>query len=196
MKKIKMKEQATKNYLNRCRLTLMLHFFTWRLSWIVLNQIACLILIFALISGCGYSTKSLINRKINSIYIPVFDNITFRRGLEFELTKAVKDEIMSKTNLRIVQKDSADTILYGTIKSISENILTQDITDNIVESRLTIHVDIRLQDRRTGRVLINESDLKDSAEFVVKRGETIDSAAEEGLAELAKVIVYHLEDKW
>ncbi len=196
MKKIKTKEQAAKNYLNKCRLILRLHFLKWRLSGIVLNQTVCLILIFALISGCGYSTKSLISRKINSIYIPVFDNTTFRRGLEFELTKAVKDEIMSKTNLRIVQKDSADTILYGTIRSVTEGILTQDITDNIVESRLTIHVGIKLKDRRTGRVLISENDLKNSAEFIVKRGETIDSAAEEGLAELAKVIVYHLEDKW
>jgi hypothetical protein len=152
--------------------------------------------VFVLASGCGYSQKSLISRKINSIYIPVFDNSTFRRGLEFELTKAVKDEIMSKTNLRIVQKDSADTILYGTIKSVTEGILTQDVTDNIVESRLTIHVDIKLVDRRTDRTLIKKNNLKNSAEFIVKRGETIDSAAEEGLLALAKVIVYHLEDKW
>ncbi len=81
MKKIKTKEQATKNYLNKSRLFFRLNFLKWRLSGIVLNQIACLIIIFALISGCGYSTKSLISRKINSIYIPVFDNITFRRGL-------------------------------------------------------------------------------------------------------------------
>lgn len=196
MKKTKTKEQVAKNYLNKCRLIFRLHFLKWRLSGIVLNQIACLILIFALISGCGYSTKSLISRKINSIYIPVFDNDTFRRGLEFELTKAVKDEIMSKTNLRIVQKDNADTILTGKILKVTEGILTQDITDNIVESRLTIYVAIKLEDRRTGRVLISESNLKNSAEFIVKRGETIDSAAEEGLLALAKVIVYHLEDKW
>jgi hypothetical protein len=196
MKKIKTKEQVAKNYLNKCRLIFRLHFLKWRLSGIVLNQIACLILIFAFISGCGYSTKSLISRKINSIYIPVFENNTFRRGLEFELTKAVKDEIMSKTNLRIVQKDNADTILTGKILKVTEGILTQDITDNIVESRLTIYVNIKLEDRRTGRVLISESNLKNSAEFIVKRGETIDSAAEEGLLALAKVIVYHLEDKW
>ena len=194
--KIKTKEQAAKNYLNECRLVLRLHFLKWRLSGIVLNQIACLILIFALISGCGYSTKPLISRKINSIYIPVFGNSTFRRGLEFELTKAVKDEIMSKTNLRIVQKDSADTILYGTIKSVTEGILTQDVTDNIVESRLKINVDIRLEDRRTGRTLIKKSNLKTSAEFIVKRGENINSATAEGIADLAELIVNHLEEKW
>jgi hypothetical protein len=163
---------------------------------ILLKQLTCFIIVFSLISGCGYSTKSLISRKINSIYIPVFENITFRRGLEFELTKAVKDEIMSKTNLRIVQKDSADTILYGTIKAVNEGIITQDITDNIVESRVTIYVDIKLVDRRTGRTLKSESDLKKSSEFIVKRGETIESAAEEGLIGLAQIIVNNLEEKW
>ena len=79
------------------------------------RQLACIIALFALISGCGYTTKSLISRKINSIYIPIFENDTFRRGLEFDLTSAVKDEIMSKTKLRILQKDSADTILTGRI---------------------------------------------------------------------------------
>jgi hypothetical protein len=196
MKKIKTKEQVAKNYLNKCRLIFRLHFLKWRLSGIVLNQIACLILIFALISGCGYSTKSLISRKISSIYIPVFENKTFRRGLEFELTKAVKDEIMSKTNLRIVQKDSADTILNGTIKEVTESVLTQNTRDNIVEGRVTIYVDIKLVDRRTDRTLISENNLQKSAEFIVKRGETIDSAAVEGLVGLAELIVDHLAEKW
>lgn len=196
MKKMKIKEQTTKNYLSKCRLIPNFHSLKGRLGCIVLNQLTCFIIVFVLISGCGYSTKTLISRKVNSIYIPVFDNITFRRGLEFELTKAVKDEIMSKTNLRIVQKDSADTILYGTITNVTEGILTQDITDNIVESRLTIHVDIRFVDRRTDRVLISESDLKGSAEFIVKRGETIESAADEGLVSLAETIVDHLQEKW
>ena len=163
---------------------------------ILLRRLTYFMILFVLISGCGYSTKSLISRKVNSIYVPVFDNITFRRGLEFDLTKAVKDEIMSKTNLRIVQKNSADTILYGKIKDVTEGILTQDITDNIIESRITIYVDIKLVDRRTGRTMISKSDLKQSAEFIVKRGETIESAADEGLVDLAEIIVNHLEEKW
>ncbi|ODS32603.1 MAG: hypothetical protein SCARUB_02255 [Candidatus Scalindua rubra] len=162
----------------------------------VLKQLTCFILVFALMSGCGYSTKSLISRKINTIYIPIFENITFRRGIEFDLTKAVKEEIMSKTNLRIAQKDSADTILYGKINGVTEGVITQDITDNIVESRVTIYVDIKLVDRRTGRALINESGIKQSDEFIVRRGETLESATEEGFIELAETIVNYLEEKW
>ncbi len=159
-------------------------------------QLMCLIIVFAMISGCGYSSKSLISRNINSIYIPIFDNTTFRRGLEFDLTKAVKDEIMNRTSLRIVQKESADTILYGTIIKVNENVLIQNRRDDIVESRLTIFVDIKLEDRRTGRALVDESGLFRSAEFIVNRGENINSAAQEDIVRLAETIVTHLEENW
>jgi len=160
------------------------------------RQLACIIALFALISGCGYTTKSLISRKINSIYIPIFENDTFRRGLEFDLTSALKDEIMSNTKLRILQKDSADTILTGRIINVTEGMLSSNVEDNIVESRVTISVYIKLVDRRTGRTLVEEKDLKQSAEFIVKRGENIKTASQESLVLLAKEIIFHLEEKW
>jgi hypothetical protein len=161
----------------------------------LLRQLICVAFVFVLVSGCGYSQKSLISRKINSIYIPIFDNDTFRRGLEFDLTKAVKDEIMSRTSLRIVQKDSADTILLGRIAHVEESALSQS-SDNIVEGRVRIHADITLSDRRTERVLISRGDLNGAAEYLVKRGENVQSATEEGIANLAKIIVNNLEEEW
>ncbi|WP_096892722.1 LptE family protein [Candidatus Scalindua japonica] len=160
------------------------------------RQLTCIMVLFVLISGCGYTTKSLISRKINTIYIPIFENNTFRRGLEFDLTTAVKKEIMSKTKLRIVRKDSADTILTGKIIKVTEGMLSSNVADNIVESRVTIFVDILLVDRRTGRTLVEENSLSTSAEFVVNRGENINSASMESLAGLAETIVNQLEEKW
>lgn len=160
------------------------------------RQLTYIVVLFALISGCGYTTKSLISRKINSIYIPIFENDTFRRGLEFDLTTAVKDEIMSKTKLRIAKKDNADTILTGKIMKVTEGMLSTNVADNIVESRVTISVDIKLVDRRTGRTLIEEKGLVRSAEFVVNRGENIKTATQESLAGLAETIVSQLEEKW
>ncbi len=161
-----------------------------------LRQLTCFMIIFAMMTGCGYSSKSLISRNINSIYIPIFDNTTFWRGFEFDLTKAVKDEIMSRTNLRIVEKDNADTILSGTITKVAESVLIQNVRDDIVESRLKVFVDIKLEDRRTGRTLVEDKGLFESAEFVVNRGENINSAAEENLVRLAETIVNRLEENW
>ena len=160
------------------------------------RQLTGIVVIFALISGCGYSNKSLISRKINSIYIPIFENETFRKGLEFDLTIAVKDEIMSNTKLRIAKKGNADTILTGKIQKVTESMLSSNVEDNIVEGRVTIYVDVKLVDRRTGRTLIEEKNVKQSAEYIVKRGENIKTASRESLTLLAETIVGHLEEKW
>ena len=162
----------------------------------ILSLFIGFMLMLFLVYGCGYSNKSLVVRNVESIYIPIFENDTFRRGLEFGITKAVKDEIMSKTNLRIVDKDSADTHLTGTLKDVVESVLTRDIRDSIVESRVILIVDIKLVDRRTGRVLVDKRHIRQEAEFIVKRGETVDSAYDEGFVNLAEVIVNSLEEKW
>ncbi len=160
------------------------------------RRFACMLVFFALISGCGYSTKSLISRKINTIYIPVFGNYTFRSGLEFDLTTALKDEIMSRTKLKIAGKDDADTILSGIIVTVYEGVHSSNAKDNIVESSVAITVNIRLTDRRTGRSLMVRDGISDTAEFIVSRGENVKTATQETLSGLAEKIVYQLEEKW
>jgi hypothetical protein len=159
-------------------------------------QFTCVLVLLALITGCGYTTKSLISRNINSIYIPIFGNFTFRSGLEFDLTTALKDEILSKTKLRIVRKDNADTILTGKIVTVTEGVITSNARDNIIENQVIISVNIALMDRRTGRELIAIDNLSNKAEYIVTRGENIKTATQECLAGLAEKIVYQLEEKW
>ncbi len=164
-----------------------------RISFI---QFTCVLVLFAIISGCGYTNKSLINRNINSVYIPIFGNYTFRSGLEFDLTIALKDEIMSKTKLRIARKDDADTILTGKILKVKEGVITSNARDNIIENQVTISVNIVLVDRRTGRALMSMDGLSNRAEYIVTRGENINTATQECLVGLAEKIVYQLEEKW
>jgi hypothetical protein len=116
------------------------------------------------------------------------------RGIEFSITKAVKDEIMSRTSLRIVQKDSADTILTGKIIGTTQVALSQS-NDNIVESSVSISAGIELLDTRTGIVLIKGS-AGGSAAFIVDRGENVQSATEEAIVILARELVNQLEEEW
>lgn len=140
--------------------------------------------------------KSLMIRDINTIYIPIFENETFRRDLEFGLTKELKDAVLSRTGLRIVNKDNADTILSGIIKEIQEMFLTQNTDDNIVEDQITLIVDFKLVERSTGRILVQRQSVAQRAEFIIGRGETILSAYEEVLADMAETIVNLIEEKW
>jgi hypothetical protein len=162
----------------------------------LLKLIMGFVLVVALMCGCGYSTRSLISRDISSIHIPIFENDTFRRGIEFDLTKAVKDEVMSKTNLRIASKDNADTILHGTVNTFTERIITHGFRDSIVEAEMALLVEIRLIDRRTDRVLVHEKGIRQATGYIVRRGETLESASDEGVVDLAETIVNLLAEKW
>ena len=159
----------------------------------LLRQLICVAFVFVLVSGCGYSQKSLIDRKINTIYISIFENNTFVRGIEFDIAKAVKDEIMSRTSLRIVQKDSADVIMTGEIGGSAQAALSQS-RDNIVESSVSISASVTLLDTRTGRSMGGGAG--SGASFIVDRGENVQSATEEAIAHLARVLVDNLEEKW
>ena len=159
----------------------------------LLRQLICVAFVFVLVSGCGYSQKSLISRKINSIYITTFENNTFMRGIEFDIAKAVKDEIMSRTSLRIVQKDSADVIMTGEIGGSAQAALSQS-RDNIVESSVSISASVTLLDTRTGRSMGGGAG--SGASFIVDRGENVQSATEEAIANLARVLVGNLEEEW
>ncbi|MGQ3686140.1 MAG: LPS assembly lipoprotein LptE [Candidatus Loosdrechtia sp.] len=148
------------------------------------------------VAGCGYSSQSLLRSNVRSVYIPVFDNNTFRRGYEFELTKAVRDQILMRTNLNIVKKDEADSVLLGNIISVYENVLIHDIRDNIVESLVEIEVDIRWMDRRTGRTIVEKRNIQGPAEFIVLRNETLTSASSEAFVNVARRIVEAIQEDW
>ena len=159
----------------------------------LLRQLICVAFVFVLVSGCGYTQKSLFSHKINTIYISVFENNTFVRGIEFDIAKALKDEIMSRTSLRIVQKDSADIILTGEIGGSAQAALSQS-KDNIVESSVSISADIELLNTRTGRTMGGGG--SGGAAFIVDRGENVQSATEEAIAILARNLVNSLEEEW
>ncbi len=163
------------------------------INYCLFRQLICVAFVFVLVSGCGYSQKSLIDRKINTIYISIFENNTFVRGIEFDIAKAVKDEIMSRTSLRIVQKDSADVIMTGEIGGSAQAALSQS-KDNIVESSVSISASVTLLDTRTGRSMGGGAG--GGASFIVDRGENVQSATEEAIAFLARDLVNQLEEEW
>ncbi|MGR3177876.1 MAG: LPS assembly lipoprotein LptE [Candidatus Anammoxibacter sp.] len=154
------------------------------------------ILFFGALIGCSYSSRSILKQNVNSVYIPIFDNKTFRRGLEFGLTKALKNEIMFKTQLRIAEKDNADSLLSGEIVDFAEQTMIVDSNDNIVESRIFIVVDFIWRDLRTGRILAEQKEVIAPTEFIVGHGETIETAKNESYVDLAERIVDMMSERW
>lgn len=107
----------------------------------------------------GYTTAPNYDRSIKTIFVPICKNKTMRRGLEFDVTRAIIREIMGKTPYRVVDSPvGADTELVCTIISRPKAIVNASQEGEIRESQVTLAVEVIWRDLRpghTGNVLSN-----------------------------------------
>lgn len=149
--------------------------------------------ILTAVSGCGYSTRSLMLEGVRTVSVEVVSNATFRRDLEFVLTQDLKAAILSRTDLRIVEKEQADVILTGTILRVREQVLQENRDDDIVESSLVTTVEFTAENRHTGEAKTIR--LSDRAEFLIGRNEDINSATQESYSDLSERLIYNLLER-
>ena len=137
----------------------------------------------ATVTGCGwdghftflgYDTRPPYDENIKSIYIPIFKNKTFQttphRGMEFELTRAVMEQIKLKTPFKIVSDpERADTELLGTIVTFNKNLYNRTQQNEIREGELQVGVELVWRDLRSGKILTNPP----KPEGVLPRGELV-----------------------
>ncbi len=131
----------------------------------ILQPLACCLLaagIAGLLAGCGwdghfnllgYSTKPNYDTTIKTVYVPIFKNQTFYRGMEFDLTRAVIREIESKTPYKTSSSPvSADSELLGKIKSVVKSVINQNQLGEVRQAQLVMTVEIVWRDLRPGHV--------------------------------------------
>lgn len=116
----------------------------------------------AVLPGCGwdghftllgYTTRPNYDPSIRTMYVPIFKNLTFRRGLEFDLTRAVVKELELKGFKVISDPTRADSQLDGTIIRLNKNILNRNQVNEVREAETILAVEIVWRDLRTGDIL-------------------------------------------
>jgi hypothetical protein len=132
----------------------------------------CLASLFAfLLASCssdghftflGYTTRPNYDPGIRTVYVPIFQNVTYARGLEFELTKAVIREIEAKTPFKVVDcRAYADTELIGKIISTTKSVITLNQIGEVRDAQLAMGVELVWRDLRPGCVgIILSTDAK------------------------------------
>lgn len=158
---------------------------------------ALLVLAAAALAGCGYSTGTLVPSTYRTIAVPVFDNTTRRHDLEFELTRAVVEEIHSRTSLRVVSpSDSPDLVLKGHLVDASEEVLSTEDHERLRESTYFLTAEIEIVDGRSGKPVVKRGRVTERESFVPKIDEDVRTAREEAGRALAERIVERLESAW
>jgi hypothetical protein len=105
----------------------------------------------------GYTTAPNYDCSIKTVRVPIFENKTYRRNLEFQLTDAVVHAIEQMTPYKVVQHGDADAELCGVIMLDQKNELLANPLNEARESENVITVQVTYRNLRTGEVLSRPS---------------------------------------
>lgn len=152
----------------------------------------------AVLVGCqGYSNSWLHRQDVNTVYVEMFDNNSFRRGYEYTLTDAVCKRIEAQTPYKIVSdRNVADTILSGTV-SVGVGVLAADRwTGRPLEQETTAAVTVTWKNLKTGQLLVDRQTVYASASYSASMGQTTEYAIDAAVNKAAQKTVELMEKSW
>ena len=162
---------------------------------------SALLVLTGVFCGCaemgGYSNESLFPPQLSSVYVEMFDNRSFRRDVEYELTDALAKRIETETPYKICGKDHADTLLTGQIVSIEESVLSSERqTGRSLEKEVRLQAVVSWKNLKTGRLLIDSETVSASASYSQWQNQGFGYASRLAANNLAQRIVELMEKQW
>ncbi len=161
----------------------------------------CLALIVGLLTvvGCGYSTRELFPTQYQSVAVPIFQNQTFYRTLEFDLTEAVIKELEQRTPYRTQPAPRADTLLQGTITNVQTRRLSRTRDTGLPqEIEVEVTLNFTWTDQRTGEIIIDRRGFSGIGRYIPTTpvGESLGVGQQAAAQRLARDIVSSLRGDW
>jgi hypothetical protein len=176
-------------------------------------QSVCLLIASLTLSGCGYywsdnagtgaapdpdfAWRGLYRQDVKTVAVPIFTNRTYYRGVEFSLTKAVINQLESRTPYKVVPKEQADTILEGQIIDVEVHTQNRSQTAGIPQEQLyVIIVNFTWKDLRTGQILVTRHNFGQTAPYYPTLGEDQFAGSQENIERLGLAVVEELQAEW
>ena len=159
------------------------------------------------ISGCAgyrFGSATLFRPGIRTVHVPVVRNDTFRLDLGIRLSEALVKEIDRRTPYKVTGDPNADTTLNCRIFNATKRVLTENVNDDprALETGITVNA---TWTSRNGELLMQDNLTPDArstiafgqdSRFVPEAGQTIDSATQVAIENLAERIVSQMEIRW
>jgi len=159
-------------------------------------------LALATLSGCiglgGYSNESLFPDDVTSVRLEMFDNRSFRRGVEYELSDALSKRIETETPYKIVSsQDRADSVISGQLVAIGETALTVDRqVAQPLEKEVVLTAVVNWKNLNTGQLMINSKTVTAAASYSEFQNQDFTYASARAANKLAQKIVELMENNW
>ena len=161
-----------------------------------LRVVAIAVLLFG-VTGCGYSSARPFSTDIQTVHVDTFHSKEFRRELELRLTEATIKRIEMDTPYRIAPRRTADVLLQGEILAVENRTFGDDFdTDLPREIGSTVIIRFRIQDLRTGEVLVERPRFVCQTSYIPPVGETFTDGMTRALDVLAEQLVETMESGW
>jgi len=186
-----------------------------------INLFLCLsamsLLLATALTGCGYTTRSMLYGKYNTIYITPFLNkvdVTqesfsankyriYRPMLETDITKKVINRYLFDGNLKPIKEAQADLVLKGELVEYRKDPLSYTTgTEDVTEYRINIYVNISLWDQKENKLVWQENNFNGNYSYFTNlaSGNVIqiseDSAVNKAVEDLARRIVERTVEQW
>ena len=126
------------------------------------------LLLAALLGGCGYTVNGTLPAHINTVAVPVFENRTSEPAIEGLITRAVVEAFSTNGRLKVVGRDQADAVLDGVITSYSVSSIAFNRDANVVQYRLLVTINLRMRDLRRNTMLFEQNDIREQSDFRVQ----------------------------
>jgi hypothetical protein len=183
------KENVNTDHKGKSGLCSLLLFFVYTFSWLCF-------------CGCaemsGYSNQSLFPADVDSVCLEMFENKSFRRGVEYKLTDALAKRIEAATPYKIISsKDRADTVMSGQIMRINELVLSLEReTGQPLEKEIQLSAVVNWKNLKTGQLLIDNKTVTSQATYSAYQDQDFSYASALAANKLARRIVELMETEW
>ncbi len=155
------------------------------------------LLLLAGSTGCGYSSARPFRTDIQTIHVEMFHSREFRRELEFRLTEAISKRVAMDTPYHLSRRDTADAILSGEILSVKNRTFGDVFDTNLPrEIGTSVVIRFRLQDMRSGDILVDKPRFVYQSSYIPPVGETFTQGMTRVLEGLAERVVESMESGW
>ena len=166
------------------------------------SQIVCLLLLSAVLTNAGckayqLGSPSLHRFEIQTVHVPVFESDSMRRFLGQRLTEAVVKEVELNTPFTVMSAGRAQSILTGRIIRERKNVLVETENDDPRALQYEMLVEVTWTDR--GGVPLMERQvlrLERDVTFIPEGGQSLTTAQQELIEQLARQIVGNMENPW
>ncbi len=163
-----------------------------------LSLLALLVAIAPL--GCGYTIRPPFDRRIKTVYVPMFKSTRFRRDLNIQFTQMLQDEIRLRTPYSVVgDPDAADARLDGIIQYDDKNLMVESPNNLPRQESASLMCTVTFLDNKTGASTTKTTPpalVAEVAQFFPEIGETTQLGYQKAMQKMAKDIVSMMESAW